>query len=68
MTRTPIEVDESHQYANERPPLIEMEPNHWVVETPWSLATDEALQASIYDEEAEIRASEEERQRLASMN
>ena len=68
MTRTPIEVDQSHPYANERPPLIEKEPNHWVVETPWSLATDEALQASIYDEEEEIRRSEAERQRLASMN
>lgn len=68
MTRTPIEVDQSHQYANERPPLIEREPNHWVVATPWSLATDEALRASIYDEEAEIRRSEEERRRLAAMN
>ena len=68
MTRTPIEVDQTHAYANERPPLIEKEPNHWVVETPWSLATDEALQASIYDEEEEIRKSEAERQRLASMN
>lgn len=68
MTRTPVEVDATHRYANERPPLIEKEPNHWVVETPWSMATDEALQASIYDEEAEIAASEAERARLASMN
>ena len=68
MTRTPIEVDQSHPYANERPPLVEKETDHWVVETPWSLATDEALRASIYDEEAEIRRSEEERRRLASMN
>lgn len=68
MTRTPIEVDQSHQWATERPPLVEKEPDHWVVDTPWSLATDEALQASIYDEEAEIRASEEERRRLAASN
>ena len=68
MTRTPVEVDPSHRFANERPPLIEKEPNHWVVETPWSMATDEALQASIYDEEAEIAKSEAERQRLAAMN
>ena len=68
MTRTPIEVDQSHPFANERPPLVEKEKDHWVVETPWSLATDEALRASIYDEEAEIRRSEEERRRLAAMN
>ncbi len=68
MTRTPIEVDQSHPYASERPPLVMKEPDHWVVETPWSLATDEALRASIYDEEAEIRASEEERRRLAASN
>ncbi len=54
MSRTPIEVDQEHQYANERPPLVLKEPDHWVVETPWSLATDEALRASIYDEEKEM--------------
>ncbi len=36
MTRTPLEVDPNHEYANSRPPLIEIEPDHWVVETPWS--------------------------------
>ena len=36
MTRTPLEVDPNHEYAKSRPPLIEIEPDHWVVETPWS--------------------------------
>ena len=58
-TRTPLDVDPNHEYANNRPPLIEKESNHWVVETPWSLATEEALRASIYDEEAELRAGAE---------
>ncbi len=63
MTRTPLEVDPDHVYAKERPPLVEKEDGHWVVETPWSLATAEAIQASLYDEEAEIRAREEEEAR-----
>jgi oligopeptide/dipeptide ABC transporter ATP-binding protein len=37
MTRTPLPVDPDHRWAKERPPLIEREPGHWVVETPWSL-------------------------------
>ncbi len=68
MTRTPLEVDPDHRYANERPPLVEKDPNHWVVETPWSLATEEALRISIYDEEAEIKAREEELARAAATN
>ena len=51
MERSPLDVDPNHQYANERPPLVQKGENHWVVETPWSLATEEAKQASIYDEE-----------------
>ena len=39
MTRTPLPVDPDHRWAKERPPLIEKEPGHWVVETPWSLTT-----------------------------
>jgi oligopeptide/dipeptide ABC transporter ATP-binding protein len=42
MSRTPLEVDKNHKYANERPPLAELEPDHWVVETPWSIATEES--------------------------
>tara|TARA_B100000749_G_C18117214_1_gene338287 strand:- start:203 stop:544 length:342 start_codon:yes stop_codon:yes gene_type:complete len=42
MSRTPLEVDKSHKYANERPPLAELEPDHWVVDTPWSIATEES--------------------------
>ncbi len=38
MTRTPLPVDPNHRWARERPPLIEKEPGHWVVDTPWSLA------------------------------
>jgi ABC-type oligopeptide transport system ATPase subunit len=37
MTRTPLAIDAGHRWANERPPLVEKEPGHWVVETPWSL-------------------------------
>lgn len=37
MTRTPLPVDRRHRWAQERPPLVEKEPDHWVVETPWSL-------------------------------
>ena len=37
MSRTPLPVDRGHQWANERPPLVEKEPGHWVVETPWSV-------------------------------
>ncbi len=36
ITRTPLEVDHSHEYANARPPLTEVEPDHWVTITPWS--------------------------------
>lgn len=38
MTRTPLAVDPNHRWAKERPPLVEKEPRHWVVETPWSMA------------------------------
>jgi oligopeptide/dipeptide ABC transporter ATP-binding protein len=38
MTRTPLAVDRRHRWAKERPPLVEKEPGHWVIETPWSLA------------------------------
>ena len=41
LTRTPLEVDESHEYFSSRPMLVEKGKNHWVVETPWSLATEE---------------------------
>ena len=41
MTRTPLEVDETHEYFTSRPSLSEKNKNHWVVETPWSLATEE---------------------------
>ncbi len=37
MTRTPMTIDPGHRWARERPPLVEKEPGHWVVETPWSL-------------------------------
>jgi oligopeptide/dipeptide ABC transporter ATP-binding protein len=37
ITRTPLAVDRQHKWAKERPPLVEKEPGHWVVETPWSL-------------------------------
>ena len=42
MSRTPLDVDTKHQWANERPPLVETENDHWVVETPWSIATEES--------------------------
>ena len=39
-TRTPLKVDKSHNYANNRPPLVQVgKKDHWVVETPWSIAT-----------------------------
>lgn len=57
MERSPLDVDPNHQYANERPPLVQKGANHWVVETPWSIATEEALQASIYDEESAMEQS-----------
>ena len=60
MTRTPLDVDPNHPYANERPPLVQKEDDHWVVETPWSLATEESIRASIYDEDADMRARREE--------
>jgi len=37
MSRTPLPVDSTHRWANERPPLVEKAPGHWVVDTPWSL-------------------------------
>ena len=40
MTRTPLPVDPDHQWAKERPPLVEIEPGHWVVKTPWSLVSE----------------------------
>lgn len=39
MTRTPLPVDPDHRWAQERPPLVEKAPRHWVVDTPWSLVT-----------------------------
>lgn len=47
MTRTPLEVDPTHQWANERPPLVEKEQGHWVVETPWSMAADAGLRVEL---------------------
>jgi oligopeptide/dipeptide ABC transporter ATP-binding protein len=47
MTRTPLEVDPNHKWANERPPLVEKEPGHWVVETPWSMAADAGLRVQL---------------------
>ena len=38
MGRTPLPVDRNHRWARERPPLVEKEPGHWVVDTPWSCA------------------------------
>jgi oligopeptide/dipeptide ABC transporter ATP-binding protein len=51
MTRTPLEVDENHEYFSSRPNLIEKGKNHWVIDTPWSLATKEnrVKMASISD-------------------
>jgi len=40
MSRTPLAVDPDHQWAKERPPLVEIEPGHWVVKTPWSLVSE----------------------------
>ena len=37
ITRTPLAVEPGHRWTRERPPLVEKEPGHWVVETPWSL-------------------------------
>tara|TARA_B100001123_G_C15338846_1_gene1033914 strand:+ start:3450 stop:4520 length:1071 start_codon:yes stop_codon:yes gene_type:complete len=42
MSRTPLDVDNKHKWANERPPLVETSDDHWVVETPWSIATEES--------------------------
>lgn len=39
ITRTPLPVDPEHRWARERPPLVEKAPGHWVVDTPWSLAS-----------------------------
>lgn len=36
MTRTPLPVDPDHEWAQNRPPLVEIEPDHWVTVTPWS--------------------------------
>ena len=39
-TRTPLKVDKSHEYANKRPPLVQVgKKDHWVIKTPWSIAT-----------------------------
>tara|TARA_B100001029_G_C15062099_1_gene459414 strand:+ start:1555 stop:2664 length:1110 start_codon:yes stop_codon:yes gene_type:complete len=39
-TRTPLKVDQKHEYANTRPPLVQVgKKDHWVIETPWSIAT-----------------------------
>ena len=43
-TRTPLEVDPGHEYANSRPPLVEVEPDHWVTITPWSTISGAAEQ------------------------
>ncbi len=43
-TRTPLEVDPNHEYANSRPPLVEVEPDHWVTITPWSTISGAAEQ------------------------
>ena len=41
-TRTPLKVDTKHEYANNRPPLVQVgKKDHWVIETPWSIATKE---------------------------
>lgn len=57
MSRTPLPVDPEHEYANSRPPLQEIEPDHWVNVTPWS-TIDSANQQGIdlalsVDEEVE---------------
>ena len=36
MSRTPLPLDPEHEYATTRPPLVEIEPDHWVTITPWS--------------------------------
>ncbi len=43
-TRTPLEVDANHEYATSRPPLVEIEPDHWVTITPWSTISGAAEQ------------------------
>ena len=41
-TRTPMDVDKKHKYASTRPPLVQVgKKDHWVVKTPWSIATKE---------------------------
>ena len=38
-TRTPMKVDQKHEYASTRPPLVQVgKKDHWVVKTPWSIA------------------------------
>ena len=43
MTRTPLPVRKNHQYTKERPPLVEIGKDHYVVETPWSTVTGHDL-------------------------
>ena len=43
MTRTPLPVRKNHKYTKERPPLVEVGKDHYVVETPWSTVTGHDL-------------------------
>ena len=39
-TRTPMEVDQKHEYASTRPPLVQVgKKDHWVVKAPCSIAS-----------------------------
>jgi oligopeptide/dipeptide ABC transporter ATP-binding protein len=62
MTRTPLPVDTNHEYAMTRPPLVEVERDHWVSVTPWStidaaneqganlaLSVDQEIQSESFD-------------------
>jgi oligopeptide/dipeptide ABC transporter ATP-binding protein len=42
-TRTPLPVRKNHKYTKERPPLVEVGKDHYVVETPWSTVTGHDL-------------------------
>ncbi len=57
MSRTPLPVDPDHEYAKSRPPLQEIEPDHWVTVTPWSTidaANEQGVNLSLsVDEEIE---------------
>ena len=56
MSRTPLPVDIDHEYAHSRPPLTEIEDDHWVSVTPWSTidaAQDQGVNLALtVDEEA----------------